>query len=395
MPRSPSGGSPGPSPSPWPMARWAVLGCLATACAVLLASEMGTSSPQPPSFSPQPPSSPLPVNFSSEALSSCRWVDRGESQHYGCSMCTPGGCPANETSSELHLRRPTDTVAFVGDSIARQLYLIARCTLRPWSDRWPSFVFMPVVTHTRHLVQSLRRILSSADTVVFHFGMWYNWDPSNPQPEPPSGVTANYTLEVFNKCMGVTGFPTALARGYAAMINCSHPRCLQHPSTPADVDANARWRRECPGALGRLAYKSDLLRFAQTLSAVWTEGTHWRTRRIVWRKSTPQHYGTVSGMFPATEHHSHSWPASNTATCSRIRNKTLARARNDLADSVLGPLIQSGGGPPLMRMSTWGQDVTAYQVHPVRDCTHTCMHSTVTWRWLQKPWCDTCSGSNG
>ena len=308
---------------------------------------------------------------------------RSYETRYLCSTCDAGGtCPES-----LDLPGPIDaTVAFVGDSLLWQLVTVAGCVLGRFD--WP-FYSMPVVPHRPALAELLRHVLSTADVAVFNLGIWYNWDPAQEPHDYMESSTSWHSTAQLEACIRARGDKanrtTAPLR--ASLGHYSPAARLAAPTNSAERENLAFWRRECASNLGKQAYTSDLLRLRNTLQEVVRE-RKWRCRHLIWRASTPQHYrseGHGSGMFPVRFQ---SWPAIAGApgVCSAVRNRSLAYDRNAVADRVLAPLMRRGGQPPqLTRMSTWRFDVEHHDEHARRtDCSHWCMHSSVTLGWVRQ-----------
>ena len=297
---------------------------------------------------------------------------------YACSTCRPErGC-----ASDLGCRSAADlaalngtTVALVGDSLKTELAVAMHCVI----DRSALAVVWPapsasVVPFRHPLTALLREVLASADVVIFNFGIWYNWDPTVDTQRPRySRLSEEHTTKQIEECI------TQGIRAPKLAGNCTRRHCLTSPTSALERIQGAFWRRNCAGSLGKLAYASDLKRFAVVLRKVAAE-RRWRARKLIWRASTPQHYSGPSGMFPLKR--SNTWPGAG--ACIPVRNDSLAADRNAVADSMLHSLLRPGGPPYMTRWSTWDHDLGYHDEHPRgADCSHFCLHSTATWNWVR------------
>jgi len=107
------------------------------------------------------------------------------------------------------------------------------------------------------------------DVLVLSFGIWYNFDPTQPVDY---GVASDYTTKMAPQCEQMT-YPSGIDMGYYVA------------------------RRNC-GLNGALHYISDLKRLAEVLNK-----ERWRYKMlrkkwplVVWQSVTPQHFNTGSGM---------------------------------------------------------------------------------------------------
>ena len=281
------------------------------------------------------------------------------------------------------------TVAFVGDSLMGEMQTLAQCLL-PLGGA-PAFA-LNLVPDRASLARLLRTALAAADVVVFNFGLWYNFEPAAAIiPEIPTGLDEGLVPKLVEACL-----ERGLAEGGSLGRACRTAECMRAPVEPEQHVAYAFRRRRCAGASGSDAYISDLMRFASTLRAVASEKPRWRASRLIWRESTPQHYATPSGFFPTSRNAS--WPSAGGCVPIKEYLKPLARARNHFADLVLAPLLRAPPNAParLERMGTWDFDLAHHSQHPygkrnkikptartMDDCSHFCLHSDVTGRWLE------------
>ena len=133
----------------------------------------------------------------------------------------------------------------------------------------------------------------------------------------------------------------------------------------------------------------------------------WRATKLIWRDSTPQHYATLSGFYN-TNAKIINWPMSGNGECVPIKDsfRVPANGRNSVAEHILKPLLTAPPSNParLEYMNTFSFDVARHAQHPygklvdseltalgpaqkhrgtLGDCTHFCLHSEVTSRWLE------------
>jgi hypothetical protein len=319
-------------------------------------------------------------------------------RQYACSTCDDSSLSvsAHDCSAIPLLRNLT--VAFVGDSLMGELHTLANCLL-PFGT--VAFA-LNLVPHHEPLARQLRLVLSTADVVLFNFGLWYNFEPPAVVSE---GVDESLTPQLVETCLA-----RGLGDGGALGKACSTNACMLDPSGNLENVAYAFRRRLCERAMGSDAYASDLMRFASTLSAVAAE-QRWRARRLIWRDNTPQHYATPSGYFPTFRNAS--WPSAGSCMPIKGHHFPLANERNRLAERFLAPLLSAPPNAParLERMSTWQHDVAHHAEHPrgkrdeleevaptmrattqrvgnfssylVSDCSHFCLHSAVSRNWME------------
>ena len=292
------------------------------------------------------------------------------------------------------------TVAFVGDSLMDELYTLAQCMLPLGGARRFTLNLVP---DQASLARLMRTALAAADVVVFNFGLWYNFEPAV-RPEIPAHVDESLVTSLIDACLE-RGLPDGGTRGNA----CRTDACMRAPGEGEQHMAYAYRRRYCAGTTGSDAYVSDLMRFASTLDQVAKTEHIRRASRLIWRGNTPQHYTTPSGFFPWARNAS--WPSAGACVPVEEDHQPLARSRNQLAERVLAPLLRAPPSAParLEHMDTWDFDLAHHSQHPngkrneikpagadilprsvrlhadrtMDDCSHFCLHSDVTGRWLE------------
>ena len=291
---------------------------------------------------------------------------------YACSACEAPGCPGalRFCGGAQPLR-----IGFVGDSLIDELEVLARCVV---TDRvgWSTVRFaLHTVPHREPLEHLLREVLAQTDAksghclaqtdaVVFSFGTWYNWNPLETSASPASSTQAT---DDFAACVKSTHAPKEAS-------TCRAWDCLRNPRTNEERLATAWRRRQCAHNLDRRAFASDMLRFAQTLGTLLTQG-QWRARRVIWIDPAVQHYDAPGGMFPVAR--ARTWPSVSRQACRPIKNATLAGARGSVADDALRGL------PSVTRISTRSHELQLHRQHPLNECTHFCLHSNIGWHKLQ------------
>lgn len=241
------------------------------------------------------------------------------------------------------------SILIIGDSIAGQLSRALDCYLKPESGikvSYSEFFVFPI--QSNEMVTVLDNIFSKDryDAVVIATGTWYNWKTEELSERFINSISKDSASNILRKICK-RGLNDTLKKAYA--------------SGRTSYEIAELFRVSCPQLLGSVGYVSGLMRLAEVVKI-----HHRRWPAVYWKDVPPQHFpNSASGRYSGVVG----------LQCAAVKNFSEAFARNFYSEHIFL------NNPHISIIKTWGNDITMWDRHLPRDCTHFCVPSDVTWHW--------------